>query len=120
MESKRSRSLGCWDAVDSLAHLITNDFGTASSSFSPSDDFGKFLVDSGFGPGCPSDVREFWIGELKKNYEGEEGRKRIRMAAINLRDRDGLHMRLGDVKCPVLWLHVSNLVFAGVTLKADN
>jgi hypothetical protein len=29
------------------------------------------------------------------------------MAAINLRDRDGLHMRASDVKCPVLWLHVS-------------
>ena len=27
------------------------------------------------------------------------------MAAINLRDRDGLHGRLFDVRCPVLWLH---------------
>lgn len=27
------------------------------------------------------------------------------MATINLRDRDGLHGRLADVKCPVLWLH---------------
>jgi pimeloyl-ACP methyl ester carboxylesterase len=27
------------------------------------------------------------------------------MAAINLRERDGLHGRLFDVKCPVLWLH---------------
>jgi pimeloyl-ACP methyl ester carboxylesterase len=27
------------------------------------------------------------------------------MAAINLRDRDGLHLRAGDVVCPVLWLH---------------
>jgi hypothetical protein len=29
------------------------------------------------------------------------------MAAINLRDRDGLHSRVEDVVCPVLWLHVS-------------
>jgi hypothetical protein len=28
------------------------------------------------------------------------------MAAINLRERDGLEMRVGDVKCPVLWVHV--------------
>ena len=27
------------------------------------------------------------------------------MAAINLRERDGLHGRLFDVRCPVLWLH---------------
>ena len=27
------------------------------------------------------------------------------MAAINLRDRDGLHSRLFDVRCPVMWLH---------------
>ena len=27
------------------------------------------------------------------------------MAAINLRERDGLHSRLFDVRCPVLWLH---------------
>lgn len=27
------------------------------------------------------------------------------MAAINLSDRDGLHNRLPDVQCPVLWLH---------------
>ncbi|WP_405164603.1 alpha/beta hydrolase [Nocardia sp. NBC_01499] len=24
---------------------------------------------------------------------------------MNLRDRDGLHGRLDDVRCPVLWLH---------------
>ena len=29
----------------------------------------------------------------------------MRMAAINLRERDGLHGRLFDVRCPVLWLH---------------
>lgn len=27
------------------------------------------------------------------------------MAAINLRECDGLHGRLFDVRCPVLWLH---------------
>ncbi len=29
------------------------------------------------------------------------------MAAINLRERDGLLGRLFDVQCPVMWLHVS-------------
>lgn len=31
------------------------------------------------------------------------------MAAINLRERDGLHGRLFDVTCPVMWLHVSRI-----------
>jgi len=52
-------------------------------------------------------VREFWRATIKENYRGDDGRRRIRMAAINLRDRDGLHGRLADVRCPVMWLHVS-------------
>ena len=39
----------------------------------------------------------------------DDGRRRARMAAINLRERDGLHGRLFDVECPVMWLHVSGL-----------
>jgi hypothetical protein len=108
-ESPRSRDLGCWAAVDSLASLIANDFGSknASPDFAPGSDFVTFLVNSGFGPDCPADVRAFWTKETAVNYAGDEGRKRIRMAAINLRDRDGLHSRVEDVVCPVLWLHVS-------------
>ena len=30
------------------------------------------------------------------------------MATINLLERDGILLRLPDVKCPVLWLHVSS------------
>jgi len=51
------------------------------------------------------DVRQFWTETIKANYRGDDGRRRIRMAAINLSQRDGLHARLSDVKCPVLWLH---------------
>ncbi|KAK5109591.1 hypothetical protein LTR16_005749, partial [Cryomyces antarcticus] len=42
---------------------------------------------------------------IKSNYKGDDGRRRARMAAINLRERDGLHGRLFDIRCPVLWLH---------------
>ena len=44
---------------------------------------------------------------IKSNYQGDDGRRRARMAAINLRERDGLLGRLFDVRCPVMWLHVS-------------
>ncbi|KAL7776333.1 hypothetical protein CFE70_006749 [Pyrenophora teres f. teres 0-1] len=97
-ESPRSRDLGCWHAVDALAERITGEFGTsaAGDGFAPSKDFVDFLIEAGFGKACPEHVRRFWEEEMKRNYQGEEGRKRIRMAAINLRDRDGLHLRLED------------------------
>lgn len=47
------------------------------------------------------DFREFWDKEMKRNYRGTDGRQRARMASINLSDRDGLHNRLPDVRCPV-------------------
>lgn len=64
-------------------------------------------MEQGFGPDLGAKLHEFWYGELVKNYSGDEGRKRMRMAGINLRDRDGLHLRAADVVCPVLWMHVS-------------
>ncbi|KAF2017316.1 alpha/beta-hydrolase [Aaosphaeria arxii CBS 175.79] len=104
-ESGISRELGCWNPLDLLGATISAlSSSEATPEFVASDDFGDLVVNSGFGPDCPSEVREFWKSELKKNYQGDDGRKRMRMASINLRDRDGLYSRLSDVKCPVLWL----------------
>ena len=50
------------------------------------------------------------MNELTCEIMIDDGRRRARMAAINLRERDGLHGRLFDVKCPVMWLHVSGLL----------
>jgi pimeloyl-ACP methyl ester carboxylesterase len=105
-ESEKTRELGCWNAPKDLTTVI--DKWTSLQpvkEFSPGNDFSDFLIDIGFGKDCPQDVREFWRNEIAANYVGEEGRKRARMATINLRDRDGLHGRLSDVVCPVLWLH---------------
>jgi hypothetical protein len=110
-ESERSRALGCWAALDSLrAQIEAWSSRDPVPDFVPGDTFVDFVVDVGLGKECPAETREFWKKEVAKNYLGEEGRKRIIMASINLRDRDGLHSRLADVSCPVLWLHVS---FAG-------
>ncbi|KAH0325929.1 alpha/beta-hydrolase, partial [Aureobasidium melanogenum] len=104
-ESPKTRELGCWNASEDLTPNITAWSKPADSSFRPGNKFADFLIDIGFGKDCDSSVRDFWRSEIASNYVGEEGRKRIRMATINLRDRDGLHGRLTDVKCPVLWLH---------------
>lgn len=107
-ESERSRSLGCWNALE----LVTHTIGAFTSSqptpdFVPSDEYCGYLVQNGFGPEVSEDVMTFWKKEIQFNYQGDDGRKRARMAAINLRDRDGLLGRVGDVRCPVLWMHVS-------------
>lgn len=106
-ESPRTRELGCWDAPNLLTPSI-NEWASKASTpdFDPGLGYSDFLIDIGFGKDCSGDVREFWRKTISDNYQGDDGRRRMRMAAINLRDRDGLHARLSDITCPVLWLHV--------------
>ncbi|KAI7527072.1 alpha/beta-hydrolase [Hortaea werneckii] len=116
-ESERTRKLGCWDAPTGLTPTInactTN---SATPDFEPGDEYCNFLIDTGFGKDCAEEARRYWINEIKANYRGDEGRRRLRMAAINLKERDGLHSRLFDVRCPVLWLHGTS----DVVYSADN
>lgn len=107
-ESERTRSLGCWNGPDDLKTTIAEcTSNEATPEFEPSEAYCNFLIDIGFGKGdvTPKDTRDYWVKEIKANYRGDEGRRRMRMAAINLAERDGLHSRLWDVRCPVLWLH---------------
>ncbi|KAI7202134.1 alpha/beta-hydrolase [Hortaea werneckii] len=113
-ESERTRKLGCWDAPTGLTPTInactTN---SATPDFEPGGDYCNFLIDTGFGKDCADEARRYWINEIKANYRGDEGRRRLRMAAINLKERDGLHSRLFDVRCPVMWLHgTSDVVYS--------
>lgn len=59
-------------------------------------------MDTGFGMDVNNSVRDPWIEGIKSDYQGDEGRRRVRMATVSLRDRDGLHGRLFDVTCPVM------------------
>ena len=113
-ESERTRSLGCWNGIEACTGPIDKwTTVKATPDFEPHDDFCDFLIDVGFGKNCDSSVRAFWEKTIKSNYQGDDGRKRARMAAINLRERDGLHGRLFDVQCPVMWLHgTSDVVYS--------
>ena len=107
-ESERSVKLGCWDLppiIDPQIEAWTSK--TPTPDFELDDEYCKMLVETGFGKDSPPEEQEFWTQSLKTNYRGDEGRRRARMALISLRDRDGLYGRLFDIKCPVLWLHVS-------------
>ena len=105
-ETSRTRELGCWDGIDACTGPINRwTTNKTTTDFEPDDDFCNFLIDIGFGKNCDKSVRDFWTKTIKSNYQGDEGRRRARMAAINLRERDTLHGRLFDVRCPVMWLH---------------
>ena len=114
-ESEHSRQLGCWNAPADLTPSIeayTPKSPTdVTADFVRSTEDSDFLVDIGFGKDVDQATRDFWREECRKNYSGDDGRRRARMATINLRDRDGLRGRLWDVTCPVLWLHVSDQPF---------
>jgi pimeloyl-ACP methyl ester carboxylesterase len=104
-ESERTRKLGCWDGVAACTGPIDQWTTAPTPTFQPDEGYCNFLVDTGLGKNCDPSVRDFRIKKIRENYQGDDGRRRARMAAINLRERDGLHGRLFDVQCPVLWLH---------------
>ncbi|KAK4507097.1 hypothetical protein PRZ48_000831 [Zasmidium cellare] len=105
-ESERSRKLGCWDGPALFESTIASWTSEAPTpDFVPAEEYCEAMLATGFGGLVDGEVRRFWINTIQSNYSGDEGRKRIRMAAINLAERDGLHSRLSDVRCPVLWLH---------------
>jgi pimeloyl-ACP methyl ester carboxylesterase len=105
-ESQESRDLGCWDAPTDLTDMIDSLTTTDTvSDFVMPQKYADFLIDIGFGRKVADKDRDFWRKEIAHHYSGDDGRRRARMATINLRDRDGLHGRLFDVRCPVLWLH---------------
>ena len=105
-ESERAQKLGCWDAPTALANYLNQWTTTkATPDFEPDNDFCDFLINVGFGEDCENSVRDYWRKSIKSSYKGDEGRKRARMATINLRERDSLHSRLFDITCPVMWLH---------------
>ncbi|KAL8703086.1 MAG: hypothetical protein Q9201_003723 [Fulgogasparrea decipioides] len=115
-ESERARSLGCWDGPSVLTGSIDAwTSKTPTPDFEPDDQFCDFLIDKGFGKNSDKNVRDFWTKTIRANYKGDEGRRRARMAAVNVRERDGLHGRLFDVTCPVMWLHGTNDAIFSVT-----
>lgn len=120
-ESQRTRELGCWDGVRDVSVPIDAwTSKTPTPDFQPDLSYCDFLIDIGFGKDCSEETKEFWRKTIQSNYQGDDGRRRARMAAINLRDRDGLHGRLFDVKCPVMWLHgTDDVVYSVANAKQE-
>lgn len=112
-ESDRSRKLNCWDGPAIVSSFVTQWAACQGDpNFEPDDNYCNALISIGFNE-CTEETHDFWRSTIKSTYAGEEGRRRLRMAAINLAERGGLHLRLSDVRCPVRWLHVSFASFSG-------
>lgn len=105
-ESERSRQLQCWDGpaiVTGFVNQWTSDIATPN--FEPDTAYCDALIGVSLND-CSTEKCDFWRKTIKDNYRGDDGRRRIRMAGINLAERGGLHLRVSDIRCPVLWLHV--------------
>jgi microsomal epoxide hydrolase len=108
-ESADSRSKGCWDPVPALRPFYEKwTSAVATPDFLVDDVWCGMVGGIGFGASASEELSAFWTKTLKEVYKGDEGRKKVRMAVICLLSRDGLLLRLGDIKCPVHWLQVSS------------
>ena len=104
-ESQRSRDLGCWDGVGFCAPAIAALAEPVGDDWVIPVELVDAVLAEGLGEDVPPEERTFWHATHQENYAGDAGRKRLRLATINLSDRDGLHSRLDSVRCPVLWMH---------------
>ncbi|KAL5906835.1 hypothetical protein ACKVV1_011238 [Pyricularia oryzae] len=120
-ESAYSRSKGCWDPRTTLAPFL--------EAWSTADSTPDFVVDEawctavgslGFSGAVGAETLQFWSDTLRSVYRGDGGRRMLKMALVNLVERDGLLWRLRDVVCPVYWLQGTRDVVFGVELCAEH
>ncbi|KAF5987024.1 microsomal epoxide hydrolase [Fusarium coicis] len=120
-ESAESREKGCWDPKTQLGPFYESWHSTAPTPDFVVDDVWRGLVSSvGFGSNPSPETLAFWDETLKQVYRGDEGRKKLRIAVVNLFERDGLLLRLRDVKCPVYWLQGTADPVFGTTVPTEH
>ncbi|OJJ07835.1 hypothetical protein ASPVEDRAFT_47039 [Aspergillus versicolor CBS 583.65] len=103
-ESDRSRQLGCWDGPGVVGPFTKQwEADQPTEDFRLSDGFCDMLLRASFGNHMAAE-HDFWSAVIKMHYQGDDGRRRIRMATANLLERESLHARLSDIRCPVLWI----------------
>lgn len=103
-ESPASMERGCWDGAGFCTPAIEALTDSVDDDWVVDDDFVLGVLAAGLGENVSDDEKQFWLGEYRKNYTGDDGRHRLRTSSVNLRDRDGLEARLNSITCPVLWL----------------
>lgn len=102
-ESASSREKGAWNPKNDLAPFLEK-WSVPNPDFVVDEVWRGMVAGLGFSGTVSPEILSFWDKTVKEVYSGEEGRKKLRMATLNLMERDGLLRRLSDVKCPVYWL----------------
>ena len=105
-ESSASREKGCWDPKTQLAPFYDK-WSVATPDFVVDEVWRGMVANLGFSGTVSQETLSFWDQTVKDVYSGDEGRRKLRMALVNLMERDGLLCRLRDIKCPVYWLQAS-------------
>ncbi|CAN8100556.1 unnamed protein product [Discula destructiva] len=118
-ESSASRAKGCWDAK-SLLSIVLDLWTNEDSEFVMDGEGRKIISSMGFHPFNNPEQIARWCCHLDDVYSGEAGRKRAKMCLLNILTRDGLLMRLEDVKCPVHWLQGSLDKMFGTSMPAEH
>lgn len=110
-ESADSRAKGAWDAGAFMKPFIDK-WSQPIPDFGVDDTTCELVARIGFGSFCAPEKVALWTEILQSVYRGEEGRKKARMALMASLTRDGLLLRLRDVRCPVSWLQVRTFFFS--------
>ncbi|KAI6363223.1 hypothetical protein MCOR25_005942 [Pyricularia grisea] len=120
-ESSYSRSKGCWDPRTTLAPFMEAWSTTESTpDFVVDDAWCQAVGSLGFSGAVAPETLQFWTDTLRSVYRGDRGRWMLKMALVNLVERDGLLWRLRDVVCPVYWLQGTKDVVFGVELCREH
>ncbi|KAH8922336.1 alpha/beta fold family hydrolase [Atractiella rhizophila] len=108
-ESAASMRNGCWDAQTQLSTTLQILSSIPSEGFKVPEPLVQATLSQGFGPNFfTAENGEFWSKKFEENYDGGEGKERLIMSVINLRDRDSLQGRVSYVRCPVFWMQGSD------------
>ena len=119
-ESARTQALGCWNGSDACTPVVDALSEPLGDDWVVDGGFTDFILSAGIGGPKSEEQRQHWHKVHRENYSGDAARRRLLMASINLRDRDGLHGRLRFITCPVLWMHgTSDQVYSVANAKEE-
>ena len=107
-ETGYSRSKGCWNPAPLITPFVDKwTTRRETPDFVVDDVWCEMVVRIGFGEGViDEETIQFWKKTVSDVYRGDEGRRKVRMTAMSLLSRDGLLVRLRDIRCPVHWMQV--------------
>ncbi|KAI0116169.1 putative alpha/beta hydrolase [Hypoxylon sp. NC0597] len=120
-ESAESRTKGCWDPAPIVTPFLQNwTSSEPTPDFVVEDDWIQAVAGLGLGAASTPALVEFWTESMRRVYSGDKGRKKLRMAVICLAERDGLLLRLGDIKCPIHWYQGTDEPVFGTTVPTEH